>query len=95
MKRNRAKNLIVLSLILSLLIPVYALASDKVNLNHATCDELTQLKGIGPVIAQKIVDYRETYGPFKKIEDLMKVNGIGPKIFEGIREQITVEQSKV
>lgn len=94
-KNSKTRNLIVLSLILSFLIPVCALGADKVNLNQATCDELTQLKGIGPATAQKIVDFREANGPFKRIEDLMKVKGIGPKIFENIREQITLEQSKV
>jgi len=48
------------------------------------------LSGIGQVLAQRIIDYRTTNGPFSQIEDLMKVSGIGAKRFEAIRERITV-----
>ena len=62
----------------------------KVNINTATVDELDALPGIGPAKAQAIVDYRNTQGAFLKIEDVMNVSGIGEKIFEQIKDSITV-----
>jgi len=59
-------------------------------LNTATLQELTELKRIGPAYAQKIIDYREKYRPFKKI-GLMKVKGIGQKTFDANKDMITVE----
>lgn len=71
-------------------------AADKININTASAKELTQLDKIGPVIAERIVEYREKKGPFEKIEDIMKVSGIGSKIFEGIKDRITAgEEEKV
>ena len=63
----------------------------KVNINKATVDELCVLKRIGPSYAQRIVDYREQYGPFEKPEDIMKVKGIGLKTFEANKEIIVCE----
>jgi len=74
-----------------LLVPVYIMAEEKINLNTATLEELTKLKRIGPAYAQRIIDYRANYGPFEKIEDLMKVKGIGPKTFDANKDIITVE----
>lgn len=74
-----------------LLVPVYLVAQEKINLNTATLDELTQLKRVGPTYAQRIIDYRDQYGPFEKIEDLMKVKGIGPKTFNANKDIITVD----
>jgi competence protein ComEA len=64
-----------------------------VNINTATQEELESLPGIGPVTAQKIIEYRETNGPFIGIEDIQKVSGIGPATFEKIRNHITVDES--
>lgn len=61
-----------------------------VNLNTATAVELEMLPGIGPKVAARIVEYRKTKGPFKKIEELMNVQGVGEKAFLKIRAQITV-----
>ena len=61
-----------------------------VNINTAGSDELQKLSGVGPVTAQKIIDYREKRGGFKRIEDLMNVNGIGAKTFQKLKEHITV-----
>ncbi|MDX1665485.1 MAG: helix-hairpin-helix domain-containing protein, partial [Candidatus Promineifilaceae bacterium] len=57
-------------------------AGGRVNLNTATLAELDTLPGVGPATAQKIVDYREAYGPFERIEDVMNVSGIGEAKFE-------------
>ncbi len=62
-----------------------------VNINTATMAELDALPGIGPSIAQRIVDYRTQNGPFKKIEDIKKVRGIGDALFKQIENLITVQ----
>lgn len=63
---------------------------NKVNINTATQSELDQLPGIGPSIAQKIIDYREENGNFQKIEDVQNVKGIGDAKYEEIKDSITV-----
>ena len=63
----------------------------KVNLNSATESELETLPGIGPSKAMAILEYRETNGSFKTIEDLMEISGIGEKTFEKLKEHITVQ----
>ena len=55
---------------------------EKININKADSKTLITLKGIGKDRAVKIIEYREKNGPFQKIEDIMKVKGIGKKIFE-------------
>ncbi|MDH7577223.1 MAG: ComEA family DNA-binding protein [Bacillota bacterium] len=63
----------------------------KLNLNTATAADLdARLPGIGPVLAQRIVDYRNSHGPFRSIEDLQNVSGIGPSRFEQIKELVTI-----
>jgi len=62
----------------------------RVNINTATAAELEQLPGIGPAKAQAIVRDREQKGPFKRVEDLDRVSGIGPKTVESLRERVTV-----
>lgn len=64
--------------------------SNLVNINTATLAELDTLYGIGPVLAQAIIDYRTEHGDFTKTEDLLKVDGIGEKTLEKIIDQITV-----
>jgi competence protein ComEA len=61
-----------------------------VNLNTATLVELEALPGVGAKTAARIVDYRQKKGPFKKIEELMNVQGIGEKSFLKLKPQITV-----
>ncbi|HEK86578.1 MAG: ComEA family DNA-binding protein [Candidatus Saccharicenans sp.] len=69
-------------------------ATTKININTATVAELQTLPRIGPKVAQRIIDYRTKNGPFKKAEDLMKVRGIGEKIFNQIKDSITVGENK-
>jgi competence ComEA-like helix-hairpin-helix protein len=63
----------------------------KIDLNSASASELELLPHIGPVLSQRIVNYRKTKGKFQRIEDLMNVSGIGPKTFERIKDFVTVE----
>ena len=63
---------------------------EKVNINTASVAELTQLKRIGEKYAERIVEYREKE-PFKSPEDIMKVKGIGQKVYELNKEMIVVE----
>ncbi len=63
----------------------------KININRATAQELEALPGIGPALAARIVAYRETYGPFRSVDDLLKVSGIGPATLSRIRDLIAVE----
>ncbi|CAG0989717.1 partial ComE operon protein 1, partial [Gammaproteobacteria bacterium] len=61
-----------------------------ININTATLEELDLLPGIGPSIAQAIIDYRTQNGPFKTIEDINAVKGIGDALFAKIKDSITV-----
>jgi competence protein ComEA len=66
-------------------------ASGKINLNTATLAELDTLPGIGPAIAQRILDYRAQNGDFKTIDDLKKVRGIGDALFNQIKDLIATQ----
>ncbi|MDI6799333.1 MAG: helix-hairpin-helix domain-containing protein [Actinomycetota bacterium] len=61
-----------------------------ININQATSDELEKLTGIGPTIAERIVEYRNDNGPFQRAEDLLKVKGIGEKKFESLKDEVSV-----
>ena len=61
----------------------------KVNINTAGSDLLESLPGIGPALAQRIIDYRQAHGPFERIEDVTEVSGIGEATFEAIQDLIT------
>lgn len=61
-----------------------------ININTAGVDQLVKLPRVGPKIAQRIIDYREKHGKFKKLEDLMKVSGIGEKTFKGFEDMIKI-----
>ena len=63
---------------------------DKININSASAQELQALPGIGPVYSESIVQYRQTRGPFQRIEDIILVKGIGSKTLEKIADSITV-----
>ncbi|NWF65228.1 MAG: ComEA family DNA-binding protein [Chloroflexi bacterium] len=69
--------------------PQTASETELININTASPEELDTLPGIGPTIAQRIVDYRTENGPFQTIEDIMNVSGIGPSTFDQIKNLIT------
>ena len=62
-----------------------------ININTASVDQLTTLKGIGQKKAQAIIAFREKNGKFKKVEDVMLVKGIGQKMFDKMKPFITVK----
>jgi len=63
----------------------------KVNINEASKTELMKLDGVGAGSAQKIIEYREAHGPFKKAQDLEKVDGVGKGVLEKNSGRITVK----
>ncbi len=82
-------------LLLFLLAPL-ALGEEipQIDLNTATLSQLNGLPGIGPVIAERILELREKSGPYKRIEDLMNIRGIGEKKFLKLKDLITVKTPK-
>jgi competence ComEA-like helix-hairpin-helix protein len=82
---------IAFGFVLGMTAPGWAAEHDgKININTATVEELTSLKGIGESLAQRIIDYREKSGPFENADDLLNVKGIGPKILSDNLDRITV-----
>ena len=79
---------LILALIMCLALAGTAAAV--VNVNTATKEELTTVKGIGEKRAQEIIDYRKKNGDFKSVDDLEKVPGVGPGTMKQIRSQVTV-----
>lgn len=65
----------------------------QVDLNTSTAKELQQLPGIGKGLSKRIVEYRTANGPFKTVEELMKVKGIGKKTFAKMQDRLTVGSS--
>ncbi|MDR7437902.1 MAG: ComEA family DNA-binding protein [Armatimonadota bacterium] len=61
-----------------------------VNINTADAARLETLPGIGPILARRIVEYRNRHGPFQRLEDLLQVQGIGPRLLERLRPLVTV-----
>ena len=80
----------VFAAVLSLLIAAQALATEKVNINTADAAGLEQLPGVGPAIAARIIAWREQNGPFRSVDELTAVSGIGEKTLDGFRDLVTV-----
>ncbi len=74
-----------------MVVPLGAEDSKKININTASADELASLDRVGAAYAARIIEYREKNGPFQTPEDVTKVPGIGPKIFELNKDRIVVE----
>lgn len=79
-----------LLLVVAMWLAMVGAAFAAVNINTATKEQLDGLKGIGPAKAQAIIDYRTKNGPFKTVDDLEKVPGIGPATMKEIRNDIAV-----
>jgi len=71
-------------------LPGSSSSTELIDINTASSQELETLPGIGPTTAQKIIEYREQNGAFVSIEDIINVSGIGPGLYERIKDLITV-----
>lgn len=80
--KRRMVLLVALAMVMTFSAPLWAGDAGKINLNKATATEISQLKGIGMKYAERIVEFRDKNGPFKHVEDLLKVPGIGQKTLE-------------
>jgi comEA protein len=65
-------------------------AAEKININTATVAELCELTGVGPVIAERIIEYREETGGFSHTFEIMNVKGIGKAVYESNKDNMTV-----
>ena len=78
-------------LICMIVLPCYLLAADKVNINTADKQTLmTEIKGVGEKRAEAIIAWREQFGPFKSIDELAEVSGVGQSIVDKNRDVMTV-----
>ena len=68
-------------------------APHPVDINKATLEELVAVPGLGPAKSRAILKYREEHGPFTRLEDLIQVRGIGPRLLERLRPYLTVTPS--
>jgi len=95
LRRRPARPAAMLWLCVSLLLAAAASATTKkpplqpINLNAATSKELQQVPGIGPATADKILQMRKSYGPFKSVDDLLAIRGIGKKRLDKMRKYLT------
>lgn len=81
-------------MIIAALAPIWAFGGP-VNVNTADADTIArELRGVGPAKARAIVTYREENGPFETVEDLLKVQGIGPKVLEDNKKDILLEDKE-
>ncbi len=69
-------------------------AAQTVDINTATVEQLMSVPGVGQVIAQRIVEFREKNGPYSSVDDLLKVQGIGEKSLARIRERLSAGKAK-
>jgi competence protein ComEA len=88
------KNVLVIMILFGLVFglgtPLLAEDGTKININTASVEQLTQLKNVGVKTAERIIAYREANGPFKAIDELANVKGIGEKIVAKNQERLSV-----
>ncbi len=89
MRRLKASLVLILVLVL-FLAPASFSSQDKININSADAEELTSLTGIGPTLAERIVEHSDRFS-FESKEDIMQVSGIGEATYQDIKDSITVE----
>jgi len=88
------KKICALLCVVSLLLAAVSLCAaeeGKININIASVEELSKINGVGAKLAQRIIDYRSTNGLFTKAEDIMKVKGIGQKLFDANKDRLVVK----
>ena len=96
--RKQALGAMALMLALLVLTPMVVAGADSdasdttIELNGATVDELKALPGVGKVIADRIVAWRDEHGPFRSVDDLLKVKGIGERSFQRLRPHVVVDR---
>lgn len=91
--RDLMRVIVALSLMFSLTGGAWTGVATKVDLNSANRKQLESLPGIGPALAERIVQYREKNGRFKRIEELLNVKGIGEKKFLRLKDFVLVTQA--
>lgn len=74
--------------------PVHHAVAQQIDLNYATASDLEALPGIGPKLAQRVIEHRVAKGPFMKVEDLRQVKGIGRKKFDRLRPHVLVTNTR-
>jgi len=92
MKIIRNSCICVFLFVLLAVVPVSAQQS--ININTATVEQLVELKGVGEVIAQRIIDYRQEHNGFKSVDELAAVKGVGDKTLENLRPVLIVQEQK-
>lgn len=91
---KHSRRLLTITLVLfcvALLASISVAQTVKVNINTATAEELTVLKYVGETLSQRIVEYREQQGAFESPEDIMKVRGVGQRVYDANKDMITVK----
>jgi len=91
---QHSRKILVITLVLfcvALWATISAAQTVKVNINTATAEELTVLKYVGEALSQRIVEYREEQGAFESPEDIVKVPGVGQRVYEANKDIITVK----
>lgn len=88
-KRTACVFLLVLTLLIGA-VPVFA--AGKININTASVEQLVEIKGVGEVLAQRIIEYRQTYGVFKSLDELEQVKGVGRKTLDKLIPYLTISE---